>query len=62
MAQKVDIASPSQFLTNTNPSNIGSTWKKWKKGFNIYLTAGGITDSKKSPAITLQWRRSRRNI
>ena len=50
MAKTVDIAAPSLFPTNANPSNIGTIWKKWKKGFDIYLTAGGITDpSKKKP-------------
>ena len=53
MATQLHVSAPSVFQTNSNISNVGSFWTKWKKGFNNYLTASGVTDSEQKKALLL---------
>ena len=53
MAKSIDITAPPSFNTHGDPTNLGSTWKKWKHKFEIYLTAANITDVNQSKALLL---------
>ena len=50
--RSVDISCPSTFNTRGDPTNLGSSWKKWRQGFDLYLIAAGITsDPQKEPLL-----------
>ena len=54
MANKsVDIACPTVFRAQGDPTSLGTRWKKWKKGFDLYLVAAAITDSTQKRALLL---------
>ena len=53
MAKQLSISTPAPFPTNTDPPRIGNVWQKWKKGFDTYLIAGGITDPEQKKALLL---------
>ena len=53
MAKAIDIACPSNFPTHGDPTSLGVKWRKWRQGFNLYLTAAGITDPNQKKALLL---------
>ena len=53
MAKAVDIAAPNNFNPNGDSTGLGQRWKKWVKGFSIYLIAAGISDDEQKRALLL---------
>ena len=53
MARFVDINCPSTFDTHGEPTSLGTRWKKWRQGFDLYLVAAGITDVAQKKALLL---------
>ena len=48
-----DLSGPSTFDIVGEASSIGTRWKRWKKGFQYYLDARGITQEKQAKALLL---------
>ena len=42
-----------QFDTKGDPSSLWSRWKKWKRGFELYLVARGNTSAAQKRALLL---------
>lgn len=53
MAKFVDIKCPSTFDTHGDPTSLGTRWKKWRQGFDLYIIAAGITDNNQTKALLL---------
>ena len=53
MAGLLNVTTPLPFATNTDASRLATTWNKWKTGFDIYITAAGITDNAQKKALLL---------
>ena len=53
MAKFVDISCPTIFNTHGETTSLGTRWKKWLQGFNLYLIAAGITDANQKKALLL---------
>ena len=49
----LDIPPPASFTVNTDPTNLGPRWQKWKKGFPYYLDATAISNAKQRCALLL---------
>ena len=48
-----DVSGPSAFDVVGEASSIGTRWKRWKKAFQYYLDARGITQAKQAKALLL---------
>ena len=53
MAKAIDVLAPSKFLADGDPTSLSSRWKKWRDGFDLYLTATAITDADQKKALLL---------
>ncbi|XP_057310511.1 uncharacterized protein K02A2.6-like [Hydractinia symbiolongicarpus] len=53
MARAVDISCPPHFDTNGDVTSLGTRWKRWRNGFDLYLVAAGITDNTQKKALLL---------
>ena len=50
---RIDLCSLSPFDPISDPPSIGQRWKTWKKRFETYITALGVTDKKQKRALLL---------
>ena len=49
----LDVASLLPFNSKEDPNNLAVRWKLWKRSFNLYLVAKGITKDKQKTALLL---------
>lgn len=52
----LDVASLSPFDTKEDPNTLAVRWKFWKRLFNLYLVAKGITKDEQKTALLLHTR------
>ena len=48
-----DIKGIPCFNPREDPTNLAVRWKRWKRSFNLFLTAKGITNDKQKLALLL---------
>ena len=48
-----NISQPPVFSAQGDPTSLGTRWKKWRKGFDLYLVAAAITVSNQKYALLL---------
>ena len=53
MAKAIDIKCPSVFNTKGDTTSVGSRWKKWVNGFDLYITVAGVSDDNQKRALML---------
>jgi len=53
MARAIDITCPPIFNTHGDPTSLGTNWKKWLSGFDLYLIAAGVTTDNQQKALLL---------
>lgn len=53
MAKLLDVRAVDPFDVTGEQSNISTRWTKWKKSFEYYLTATGVTDGDQKRALLL---------
>ena len=52
MSKILDIPVVEAFNCNTD-GNLASEWEKWKKRFQYYVAAAGLSDNKQEQAVLL---------
>ena len=52
MSKILDIPAVEAFNRNTD-GNLASEWEKWKKRFQYYVAAAGLSDNKQKQAVLL---------
>ena len=52
MSKILDIPVVEAFNCNTD-GNLASEWEKWKKRFQYYVAAAGLSDNKQKRAVLL---------
>lgn len=52
-SQYVDLQTPSSFDATGDASSLGARWKRWKKTFEYFLEAKGISTPKQARALLL---------
>ena len=52
MSKILDIPAVEAFNCNTD-GNLASEWEKWKKRFQYYVAAAGLSDNKQKRAVLL---------
>ncbi|KAL7648278.1 UNVERIFIED_CONTAM: hypothetical protein RMT77_000184 [Armadillidium vulgare] len=50
---QLNLNAPSPFLLSENEHSIGEHWKKWRAGFQYYLTATGVENNAQQKAMLL---------
>lgn len=53
MAVVLEIASIPMFDTKSDPTQLGIKWTQWRRSFELYVTAKGVTDMKQKRAMLL---------
>ena len=53
MARAIDLNCPLIFDPKGDSTNLESRWKKWKKGFELYIIASGIENGVQKRALIL---------
>ena len=48
-----DVRGIPCFNPREDPTNLAVRWKRWKRSFNLYLTAKGVTSDKQKVALLL---------
>ena len=51
MARRIDLSHPQPFDVRT--ARVGTTWPKWRRGFEYFLSASGITMDGQKRALLL---------
>ena len=49
----LDVASLNPFNPKEDPNTLAVRWKLWKRSFNLYLVAKGITKDEQKTALLL---------
>ena len=49
----LDVASCPPFNPKEDPNTLAVRWKLWKRSFNLYLVAKGITKDEQKTALLL---------
>ena len=49
----LDVASLSPFNPKEDPNTLAVRWKLWKRSFNLYLVAKGITKDEQKTMLLL---------
>ena len=49
----LDVASLPPFNPKEDPNTLAVRWKLWKRSFNLYLVAKGITKDEQKTALLL---------
>ena len=49
----VEVPAPKPFSVSTDPPTVGTRWKKWLEGFEIYLEAANISKDGQKRALLL---------
>ena len=52
-----DIHGISCFNPTGDATNLSARWKRWKRAFNLYLVAKGVTNEQQS-CVTFTYRRT----
>ena len=53
----LDVASLPPFNPKEDPNTLAVRWKLWKRSFNLYLVAKGITKDEQKTTLLLHTRR-----
>ena len=53
MAQQIELSALSPFDPVSDPTSLGPRWKAWKRRFEMYITALGVTDDTQKRALLL---------
>ena len=48
-----DVKGLPCFNPRDDPTNLAGRWERWKRSFNLYLTAKGVTNDQKRVALLL---------
>ena len=48
-----DVKGIPCFNPREDPTNLAARWKRWKRSFNLFLTAKGVTNDKQKVALLL---------
>ena len=48
-----DVKGIPCFNPREDPTNLAARWKRWKRSFNLFLTAKGVTNDKEKVALLL---------
>ena len=51
--KQTDVDSLPCFNTRGDTNSLCSSWKRWKRAFNLYVTAKGVTDDGQKTALLL---------
>ena len=57
MAMNVEFANINPFDCTGNPTSVGPRWRRWKRSFEFFLEAKGITKEAQKTSLTfaLRW-------
>ena len=53
MATNVELAQIEKFDCRSDPTSLGERWKRWKRGFEMFVDAKGIENDKQKRAMLL---------
>ena len=53
LATQITVPGVHPFHPHGDPNKIAQTWDKWKKSFQYFLDASGITNDKRKKAMLL---------
>ena len=56
MAMNVEFANINTFDCTGNPTSVGPRWRRWKRSFEFFLEAKGITKEAQKTSLTFALR------
>ena len=55
MMQNIELGSIPKFDRNGEVTSLGARWKKWKRGFKLFMTAKGVENTTQKHALLLHY-------